>query len=352
MKKENRIIENGLGGASMSGRRLFLIAVISVFTLLPTAVNASESIPSKVSENDTNGIYHEILPVSTSVSNDSVYQEVLPTTPVEDEDTASDNQVSEEVSQNEISENMVSDNTISNNAVSENSISENSVSDNAVSENSISDNSLSANSISENSVSDNNVRVLLPIDLNFAIYPDGLSGMGQVFSPDYDMINYSDVPIEMEITDVYYEFADPENCIALSEPYVKGSGNDKKAFYLYLGRADIIEGNTEENLIRYYDEYIEGQDKEWGNQVISEEVRAGEGDVLITDQHLNEPVKFILEPSVYNEEGEFVSVGSESRASFRFFGSMNSTPETAWFNENVELKIVYTYKVVENMEER
>jgi len=67
---------------------------------------------------------------------------------------------------------------------------------------------------------------------------------------------------------------------------------------------------------------------------------------------LNEPVKFILEPSVYNEEGEFVSVGSESRASFRFFGSMNSTPETAWFNENVELKIVYTYKVVENMEER
>lgn len=336
----------------MSGRRLFLIVVISVLTLLPTAVNASESIPSKVSENDINGIYQEILPVTTSVSSDSLYQEVLPTTPVDDEDTASDNQVTDEVSQNDISGNRVSDNAISDNAVSENSISENSVSENAVSENSISDNSLSENSISENSVSDNNVRVLLPIDLNFAIYPDGLSGMGQVFSPDYDMINYSDVPIEMEITDVYYEFADPENCIALSEPYVKGSGNDKKAFYLYFGRADIIEENTEENVIRYYDEYIEGQDKEWGNQVISEEVRAGAGDVLITDQHLSEPVKFILEPSVYNEEGEFVSVGSESRASFRFFGSMNSTPEIAWFNGNVELKIVYTYKVVENMEER
>jgi len=333
----------------MTRRRLFLIVLSSVLILLPTVASASESISSKVSDDEINETYHEILPVLTSVSSDSVYQEVLPTTPVEDEDTTSDNQV-EEVSQNVISENTISENTVSDNSISENSISDNAVSENSLSENSLSDNSLSANSISENSVSDNRIRVLLPIDLNFAIYPDGLSGMGQVFSPDYDMINYSDVPIEMEITDVYYEFADPENCLALSEPYVKGSGNDRKAFYLYLGHADIIEGNSEESVTRYYDEYIEGQDKEWGNQVISEEVRAGEGDVLITDQHLIEPVKFILEPSVYNGEGEFISVGDESRASFRFFGSMNSTPKTAWFNENVELKIVYTYKVVENIE--
>ena len=177
--------------------------------------------------------------------------------------------------------------------------------------------------------------------------PDGFGGMGQILSPDYDMINYSNVPIEIEITDIFYEFADPENCVSLSDPNKRSDieNQGKKTFYLYLGQADLA---ADGDLIKkYYDEYIDGQEEEWGSQNLSGSVMASDNDILITDAHLQKPITLILAPSIYNELGEVESTPVESRASFRFFGNMSTNPDVEWFDDNVILKITYKYKEVE-----
>ncbi|HOO29264.1 MAG TPA: hypothetical protein PLU43_12430, partial [Lachnospiraceae bacterium] len=255
-----------------------------------------------------------------------------------------------------VSENTLSENNLSAvEVVSDNSISDNSVSDNDISDAAVLDDSVSGNSVSENSVSENEltvslIRVALPVKLDFAMNPDGFGGMGQILSPDYDMVNYSDVPIEVEISDIYYEFADPENCVSLSVPYDKDDSaiKGKKAFYLYLGHADLKEEG--DSVRKYYDEYIDGQDAAWGSQTFMEGSSASGDDILITDEHLAEPVTLILEPSVYDEDGELISTPTSAMASFRFFGSMSTSSDVKWFSDNVSLKVVYKYKAVKSAE--
>lgn len=347
-----------------------MMCAILISSLICCGFNHSAVLASTQTPPSVNEVYQEVLPVSpteaakkNAVSDSDLFHEVLPVTPPAD-DKVSDNQTispTEEVNTiGETVSGVVSDNSVSSNNIVDSSVSENSVSssavpieevsanevqEDAVSENAVSENTVSENTVSENAVSDNIIRVLLPVKLDFAINPYGFGGMGQVISNDYDMINYSNVPIEVEIADIYYEFADPENCVSLHEPGIGEDVSEKKAFYLYLSRADIVKKDDE--FKKYYKEYIDGQDEEWGQQTLAEDISAGENDILITDEHLIEPIKFVLAPSIY-EEGELVQTDAESMATFRFFGSMSSAPKVDWFSDNMKLKIVYTYRVVED----
>lgn len=89
-----------------------------------------------------------------------------------------------------------------------------------------------------------------------------------------------------------------------------------------------------------------------GHQTIVEPVMAGDGDILITDQHLVEPVRFVLAPSQYNENGELDTTNTDAMASFRFFGAMNADSDVDWFDNNVRIKIVYTYRAVKDEGEK
>lgn len=223
------------------------------------AVNADGSTGDTVSSNEL----HDVLPVTTvDTVSQGEFHDILPASPVQNGAEITVTPITSVTPTPSITPTLSATPTpevLEDDRVQENDAAEvESTPDETVEEESVSDNTIEEKSTDI-------IRVVLPIKLNFAIDPNGVSGMGQILSSDYDMINYSNVPIEIEITDIYYEFADPENCISLSEPYDSESedAGGKKAFYLYMGHADL-EKQSDGELKRYYNEYIDGQDQEWG----------------------------------------------------------------------------------------
>ena len=174
------------------------------------------------------------------------------------------------------------------------------------------------------------IDVTYPTYLDFAIDPEGTTKMGQVLSDDQRMVNNSNISIEIEIKDLYYTFADPEHCEARTQPVSENSEGNKKQFYLYWSRADVVSDNSCLDGYRaIYREYTkETQELPWGKQELKENPKAGEDDIVITDQHLEEPVVIRL------EAGEM--------AMFRFFGSMTAEPAQTWIDKNVTVHVLYS----------
>ena len=303
-------------------------------------------------------IFSETVSASAiTVSNDAVVilDEILPTIQVSENeaDSISDNETEDKSS---LSEN---ESISENESVSENeSISENeSVSENEViaDDEGVSDN----DTVSENEVTSplNGSQILhveCPTKINFAMDPLNICKMGQIFSQDYSIINYGSQPVEVEITDFYYEFSDPENGRSLREPFDKETESGMKDLYLYFGRAQIKknESPSENEISRYYDEYtLSSQELPWGEQQLDGEPLAGEEDILITSEHLAEPVRIILGAANCGADGNYISDSDDSAVQYRFFGSMNPEPEVSWNNKNVSVYIEYRYKSIEKPEE-
>ncbi|MDD3417010.1 MAG: hypothetical protein PHY47_23950 [Lachnospiraceae bacterium] len=189
------------------------------------------------------------------------------------------------------------------------------------------------------------ISVKVPTILDFAIEPKGIMPCGQIYSSDQEFINYSNVPVEIKITDIYYEFTDPENCLSLTKPLEEDSSMDKKSLYLYWSRAELLADPTGKNpFITLYDE---NSKRTLGKPALEQELvgipTASENDILLTDRHLDTPISIRLEAAEYSESGELIGPTLQSTAVYHFFGSMNKNPKVEWTDGNV--KIFVKYKV-------
>lgn len=191
------------------------------------------------------------------------------------------------------------------------------------------------------------IDVAYPTDLNLAIDPSGATGMGQVLSDDKEMINYSNVPVEIEIKDLYYTFAENEEGEALEKPVGEPEEEKEKQVYLYWSRATLVSDNSfDDGYRKEYKEYTkETQKLPWGQQILSGNSIAGAEDIVITDQHLQEPITIKLGAAEYTEDGQFVRLSPDSIASFRFFGSISENPDQEWVDKNITVHVVYTMKL-------
>lgn len=191
--------------------------------------------------------------------------------------------------------------------------------------------------------SDELISVKLPTTLDFAMEPQGSMPCGQIYAADQEFINYSNIPVEIIITDIYYEFTDPKNCLSLTKPMEENSSIDKKWLYLYWGRAELLEDSTGKNpFITLYDE---NSPRTLGKTSLEQELvgipTASENDILLTDRHLNTPISIRLEAAEYSESGELIGPTLQSTAVYHFFGNMNKSPSVEWTNGNVKISVKY-----------
>lgn len=171
-------------------------------------------------------------------------------------------------------------------------------------EDSVSENSDNAETMLIPIKEDTGLRIEVPTELPFVIDPFEITGRGQVYSQDFQIINRSAERVKVTLTEIKYSFKNNKDFRAVSALEDIDDTSDKKDIFLTL---DIEE--TGETL-------------------------------AITDQSPLKNYSFLLASG--NGDGE--ESGESDRITFSIGGSVNPSPRSEWYRNDVRIEILYTFE--------
>lgn len=206
----------------------------------------------------------------------------------------------------------------------------NAVSNNAIS---VSDNEIATDidKVSESKDSDSTlVQIEVPSNISFILDPFELNSKGQIYSSVFDIVNKSDVDVEIEISDIKYIFSDGSECVASAAPIASSTDSDKKDIYLFLNWVDDVQADMRES-----------------TSSVGVSHTAEDLDVVITAEEKVSPRTFFLKAATYNSKNIQI-ISPASRISFCLDGSINSNPSIPWEKGDVKIELSYVCKAIEN----
>ena len=193
--------------------------------------------------------------------------------------------------------------------------------ENEILENLVSGNSVSADEIEqpqdskEESAEKFMTKVSVPTDVQIHFDPQNLFGKGQIFSEQYEFINYGreDIAVKIKGVDVSYP-------------------GQKKA---YTFSDETIENNHSET-------------KEMNIKMVWENKNEGLESVLNVEPGKADEYVIYLKGSSYNEKNEFIKLNKGSKGFFYFTGTLNSNPDLQW--DDGGIMINYQYEIINGEE--
>ncbi len=228
-------------------------------------------------------------------------------------------------------------------------------------------------------------RVVLPTTLDFYIDPMDLTGNGTLFSPEYAIINHSNVDIEFSITGLHYVFSEDGQFLSFAEPFDTRLEREENAVYMYLRQidstqfhfADSSPANTDKDIQNFFpdaenseaktqDFYLDTETQEF---LASEETQdyltatisstlstiasdnigqaSAVPDYIITDKNDGDPLTFVLKASNYDEDGNFVSLNQDSIFLFTLMGEASSGTSEPWKTGDMKINMVFNWETIE-----
>ena len=163
------------------------------------------------------------------------------------------------------------------------------------------------------------IRVSVPCNLDFYVDPYNFSGNGHIFSPEYSIINYSNVDVELNILDLAYHFSGNGSFFASTEPLDTTISRDAKGVFMFLRQ--ITEASERIN------------------------------DFIITDNAENAVFTLILSAAEYDEEGEFVELNEGSSFYFTIMGDVSIGNSAPWLSGDVWIEMLYSWDAIVPEEE-
>lgn len=175
------------------------------------------------------------------------------------------------------------------------------------------------------------IQVSLPASLDFFLDPYDLSGRGTLFSPEYSIINYSNVDIELELYDFAYSFSDNGSFLSCAEAPDREVKLYEKAVFMFVRQ--IVKPRIDEsgNLAESSDAQIFDRSNE---------------DFIITDTAEDSVLKIRLKAANYDEDGSFVSLNEDSVFLFTLMGDITNGHSAPWKTGDLELKMVYRWEAI------
>lgn len=150
--------------------------------------------------------------------------------------------------------------------------------------------------------------VAFPADTTAYFDPGNLSGRGQIFSDEFEIENYGNRDVAIQISGIEILYAQPEEAYQISAQDITDHRSETKSIHLEMVWKDAA-GTVQKVL-----NIAEG---------------APEGSVLF------------LEASEYGADGEFIRLQDGSRGSFSFTGTLNANPDLEWADGEIILRFAY-----------
>lgn len=159
-------------------------------------------------------------------------------------------------------------------------------------------------------------------DMKFILDPFEFAQRGQILSSRETITNHSNVPVKVQLSSLYYTFANDTDFLSLDSPYVTteyvSDNIPEKAIYLVL-EIDSIYGNSQ---------------------------------LLITDKEQVDVFELVLEASVYDENNQFVSINEGSTITVSLSGNLNEYPEKPWKRGDIRILMDFEIEpvIIESIE--
>lgn len=175
------------------------------------------------------------------------------------------------------------------------------------------------------------LRLLVPTKINFILDPYGIAGDRTLDSPEYSIINYSNVDVDVEINELAYSFSDNGTFFASTQPLDLTQEEEDKAVYMFLRRIAHPSLNEMDEL----EESSAAQIKHADND-----------DFLILDTNDGSSFKIRLKAANYDENGGFLSLNEDSVFLFKIMGDIRMGHSAPWKSGDLSLHMVYSWTPV------
>gem|GEM_PF-2405031 len=175
------------------------------------------------------------------------------------------------------------------------------------------------------------IQVGIPTTIDFYLDPFNFGRNGTLFSPEYSIINYSNVDIELQIKDLMYTYSDNGTFLSLTEAPNRSESRDEKAVFMFLRHIvhPLIDLNGELADLTVEQLYDHRND-----------------DFIITDNAEGEVLTIHLKAANYDDDGNFVSLNEDSVFLFTILGDIDIGSSAPWKSGDLKLSIVYSMEAV------
>ncbi len=177
------------------------------------------------------------------------------------------------------------------------------------------------------------LNVSFPTSLDFYIDSHDLTGNGTLFSPAYEIVNYSSLDVIISVDSLYYTLPEDSQIETCSVPPDKDDENSERAVFMMFRPVSPAELDEDE------DKLIGGE-PDW---LMSRR----DNDYIISEASEDTAIKIYLEAADYDEDGNFISLNEQSTFRFALVGDVRSDSSDEWQSGDISFKIVYSWDIAE-----
>ncbi|MCL2718590.1 MAG: hypothetical protein FWE14_07390 [Lachnospiraceae bacterium] len=175
------------------------------------------------------------------------------------------------------------------------------------------------------------IQVAIPTTIDFYLDPLNVTGLGTIFSPDYSIINYSNVDVILEISGLAYSFSDNGSFMSYNRPLTNEDDSYYKNVFMFL---------------RHIVNPLIDLDGDIADITVEQLYDNQNDDFIITDQTEGSILTIILKAANYDDNGNFLSLNEDSIFLFSIMGDITSGENEVWKSGDLKINMVYSWKAL------